>query len=102
MLVDVYSSKNKRVVKDTETGKTREINIGSREREIIARGDLTQPVGRDKGKFFRLHPDLYEDSKGVIKSKNQERRQRQIRDENEELQEKVSFKNQDKIHKKYY
>ena len=96
---DIYKSKDKHVVKDFKTGKVREVIYDQKYREAEKRGDMTQPVGRDKKEWLGRHKDYYENFKGELVSKEREREKRETEIKNQEQVEKEAF---NKRGKKYY
>jgi len=99
---DIYNSKNKHVVKDFKTGKVRKVVYDQKYREAEKRGDMMQPVGKDKKEWLGRHKDYYENSKGELVSKEREREKREVEAKNQEQSGREIFNSRDKIHKKYY
>jgi len=87
----VYQSKDKHVVKNDKTGKVRQVYYDQKYREAAQRGDFTQPIGKDKERWFRNHPRFKENIKGEIVDKELEKEKEQWKDEQMVSKEKEDF-----------
>jgi len=96
---DIYNSKYKHVVKDDKTGKIREVIYDQKYREAEKRGDMLQPIGRDKRKWLQMHKGYYENPKGELMSKEREKEKKEAEARTQEQMEKEAF---NKRGKKYY
>lgn len=63
------NNKQKHIVQNTETGEIKVIMHDQAYNEALGRGDLLQPIGKDKDKWLEKHPDYYINNKGELTKK---------------------------------
>ena len=101
--IDIYHNKDKHVVKDSKTGKVREVIYDQKYRETMAKKEMLQPVGKDKREWFDRNPGYKENSKGEIYSIEQKQEEKHSEEKYQKDLEKEEFeKRKNNIDKKYY
>lgn len=66
MFKQIYNSKYKKVIIDTETGLKKEIIYDQAERAAIAKGVHLQPTGKDERRFFDTYKQVKKQPDGSI------------------------------------
>ena len=88
---EILKSSTKKVLRNMITGETRAIRYGSNEKMMERRGDMLQPIGKDKAKFFDRYPDKTLNTKGELVDKSLERETQRVQDKNKEQELKDKY-----------